>query len=168
MGKIISQTLPHDLPENWRDVDTVSPNGVEVGLTPQHGYNYLMKLVNAVQKAINELDAACINRAGDSMNNALNFRTVAYVDGVDTDLFHAAVLKAENMANKGNVSLVVFCKDSHVGAEAYIQEAGADGTVLSSNKIIHTGNISTITPKAIGAVSYEEWKQGMLTNASVE
>lgn len=51
--------LPADLPTNWTDGQTVSPGGEEVGLTKQHGYNYLMEQVNAVQQAANELfDAA--------------------------------------------------------------------------------------------------------------
>lgn len=54
---IVSVPLPADLPENWTDTQYVSPGGTEVGLTPQHGYNYLMKQVNNSQKAINELDA---------------------------------------------------------------------------------------------------------------
>lgn len=44
-----------DLPENWGYGQTVSPEGVEVGLTPQHGYNYLMRKVNAAVRAINEI-----------------------------------------------------------------------------------------------------------------
>ena len=56
MGKIITQELPHDLPENWTDNQYVTPGGVEAGLTPQHGFNYLMKQVNNAQKAIKELD----------------------------------------------------------------------------------------------------------------
>lgn len=56
MGKIITITLPHDLPENWNENQYVSPGGTEVGLTPQHGYNYLMEQVNNAQKAIKELD----------------------------------------------------------------------------------------------------------------
>ena len=54
MGKIITQELPHDLPENWTDNQYVTPGGVEAGLTPQHGFNYLMKQVNNAQKAIKE------------------------------------------------------------------------------------------------------------------
>lgn len=54
----VKQSLPADLPENWTDSQYVSPGGTEVGLTPQHGYNYLNKQVNAVQKAAQEIDAA--------------------------------------------------------------------------------------------------------------
>lgn len=54
----VKQSLPADLPENWTDSQYVSPGGTEVGLTPQHGYNYLNRQVNAVQKAVQEIDAA--------------------------------------------------------------------------------------------------------------
>lgn len=54
----VKQSLPADLPENWTDSQYVSPGGTEVGLTPQHGYNYLNIQVNAVQKAAQEINAA--------------------------------------------------------------------------------------------------------------
>ena len=54
----VKQSLPADLPENWTDSQYVSPGGTEVGLTPQHGYNYLSRQVNAVQKAAKEIDDA--------------------------------------------------------------------------------------------------------------
>lgn len=54
----VKQSLPADLPENWTDSQYVSPGGTEVGLTPQHGYNYLNRQINAVQKAAKEIDDA--------------------------------------------------------------------------------------------------------------
>lgn len=47
--------LPADLPENWTQGQIVSPNGTEVGLSEQHGYNYLMKQVNATQTEVNNV-----------------------------------------------------------------------------------------------------------------
>ena len=55
MSNFITTALPKDLPENWTDTQYVSPNGTEVGLSPKHGYNYLMKQVNNAQKAAEEL-----------------------------------------------------------------------------------------------------------------
>lgn len=55
MPRQISVNLPADLPENWTDTQYVSPEGIEVGLTEKHGYNYLMKQVNNAQTAILEL-----------------------------------------------------------------------------------------------------------------
>lgn len=47
--------LPADLPENWNEFQYVSPGGTDVGLTKQHGYNYLMEQVNATQEAVNQM-----------------------------------------------------------------------------------------------------------------
>ena len=58
MGQIISISLPYDLPENWTETQYVSPGGTEVGLTKQHGYNYLMRQVNQTQLAVLQLDSA--------------------------------------------------------------------------------------------------------------
>ena len=43
--------LPADLPENWVLDQIVAPVGTSVGLTQQHGYNYLMEQVNAAIQA---------------------------------------------------------------------------------------------------------------------
>lgn len=55
MSNFISVLLPHDLPENWNDTQYVSPNGAEVGLPSQYGYNHLMRQVNNAQIAAVEL-----------------------------------------------------------------------------------------------------------------
>lgn len=47
--------LPADLPEDWQDNQFVAPEGTDVGLTEQHGYNYLMQQVNDAQRAANQL-----------------------------------------------------------------------------------------------------------------
>lgn len=59
----ITQTLPADLPETWTDSQYVSPSGLEVGLTPQHGYNYLMRQVNETQRAVSTINEAFDNLA---------------------------------------------------------------------------------------------------------
>lgn len=50
--------LPADLPENWSLGQIVSPAGTDVGLTQQHGYNYLMEQVNAAQTAASQIGEA--------------------------------------------------------------------------------------------------------------
>lgn len=54
----ITTPLPADLPEQWTYGQTVGPNGTDVGLTEQHGYNYLMQQVNAAQQGVNTLGSA--------------------------------------------------------------------------------------------------------------
>lgn len=56
--KPISTPLPADLPETWQTGQTVAPTGAEVGLSEQHGYNYLMEQVNAAQEALNTINNA--------------------------------------------------------------------------------------------------------------
>lgn len=54
----IQTPLPADLPEDWTYGQTVAPTGAEVGLSEQHGYNYLMEQVNATQEAVNTIGGA--------------------------------------------------------------------------------------------------------------
>ena len=56
--KPITTPLPADLPEAWQTGQTVAPTGAEVGLSRQHGYNYLMEQVNAAQEAVNTISDA--------------------------------------------------------------------------------------------------------------
>lgn len=66
MDKIISVPLPHDLPQNWNENQLVSPGGTEVGLTEQHGFNYLMTQVNNAQVAALEVESRVMGlKAGD-------------------------------------------------------------------------------------------------------
>ena len=57
----IKMPLPANLPEDWVYGQTVGPNGTDVGLTEQHGYNYLMQQVNAAESGINALGNAMEN-----------------------------------------------------------------------------------------------------------
>lgn len=78
MGRLITQVLPNDLPENWTDNQYVTPGGREAGLTEQHGFNYLMKQVNNAQKAINELDTVAMSINGGKMINNISFEADDY------------------------------------------------------------------------------------------
>lgn len=56
--KPISTVPSADLPENWALNQIVAPNGGDVGLSEQHGYNYLMKKVNAIAAALSLVNNA--------------------------------------------------------------------------------------------------------------
>ena len=64
--------LPADLPENWTQGQTISPNGTETGLTEQHGYNYLMKQVNNTQTEVNNINGALPDVAQQATVNEIN------------------------------------------------------------------------------------------------
>ena len=52
MAEKIPEVLA-DLPEDWGYEQIIAPDGESVGLTPQHGYNYLMKKVNECARVLN-------------------------------------------------------------------------------------------------------------------
>lgn len=54
----ITVNLPADLPEDWVENEIVAPEGQSVGLSQQHGYNYLMEAVNNAHVALNEIGEA--------------------------------------------------------------------------------------------------------------
>lgn len=54
----ITTPLPADLPTNWTYGQTIGASGTDVGLTEQHGYNYLMQQVNAAQQAATQIGQA--------------------------------------------------------------------------------------------------------------
>lgn len=60
----LSAPLPADLPEDWADGQIVAPSGASVGLSEQHGYNYLMKMVNRAHKAVNTINEGFDNISG--------------------------------------------------------------------------------------------------------
>lgn len=56
--------LPADLPENWNAGQIVAPTGEEVGLSHQHGYNYLMEMVNRAHKSVNQINETLADGVG--------------------------------------------------------------------------------------------------------
>lgn len=67
----LSAPLPADLPEDWTDGQIVAPSGASVGLSEQHGYNYLMEAVNRAQEAVN-----AINESFDDISGRRTCRVV--------------------------------------------------------------------------------------------
>lgn len=78
----IKDALPADLPENWQAEQIVAPTGEEVGLSRQHGYNYLMEMVNRTQRGVNS-----VNEAFESVSGK---RTCRFVVGTSTAGWTAA------------------------------------------------------------------------------
>jgi len=71
--KPLAQSLAADLPENWNPGQIVAPNGADVGLPEQYGYNYLMAAVNSARRAINT-----VNEGFETVSGK---RTVRFVVG---------------------------------------------------------------------------------------
>lgn len=62
--KPLMEPLPADLPEDWTAGQIVAPTGEEVGLSHQHGYNYLMEMVNRAQMGVNAVNEAIADGIG--------------------------------------------------------------------------------------------------------
>lgn len=77
----ITVPLPQDLPTNWTYGQTIGAAGTDVGLTQQHGYNYLMQQVNAAQQAAQEIGTAFENLTAENVDAAPNGYGLGYNTG---------------------------------------------------------------------------------------
>lgn len=76
--KPIQNPLPANLPENWTIGQIVAPAGADVGLSQQHGYNYLMEQVNAAQEAVNTMNDAFADLATSEDVDDITAEDVSY------------------------------------------------------------------------------------------
>lgn len=129
--------LPADLPENWTQGQIISPNGTEVGLTEQHGYNYLMKQVNAAQRAANTIAPDFDNllawpgckRITPPKDEAANTYTETIVDST-TNALRAKRVTVQN--GESDYTETYF----------FYEE---DGTTLKGKYVVHTTKDTTET-----------------------
>lgn len=56
MAKPITTPIVADLPENWTNGQTIAASGADVGLSKQHGFNYLNKKVNEALSGLDVLN----------------------------------------------------------------------------------------------------------------
>lgn len=52
------EELDYQLPTDWKADQIIAPNGADVGLPENYGYNYLMDAVNHLLAAVNAISAA--------------------------------------------------------------------------------------------------------------
>lgn len=60
----LENLLPADLPEDWQVEQIIAPTGEEVGLSHQHGYNYLMEMVNKAHRNVNQINETLAGGVG--------------------------------------------------------------------------------------------------------
>lgn len=146
--------LPADLPENWTQGQTISPNGTEVGLTEKHGYNYLMKQVNDTQTEVNNINTALTDVAQqatvDEIKNKIG--TESDADTQPTLFGRLAQLKNVLLEKLAEVLTKITGIDGKIGTS--VDTSGTltlFGQVKSISEKMPTGSVKSIQR---GTVSY--------------
>ena len=135
------------MPTNWTYGQTIGASGIDVGLTEQHGYNYLMKQVNAAQQAATQI--------GQSFSGIPSLGSDGKIP--------SSQLPAMNYDPAGSAAAVQKNLDAHTGnknnphavtaAQVGAAPAGSAAAVQSSLSA-HTGNRSNphgVTAQQVGA-----------------
>ena len=116
--------LPADLPENWTSGQIISPNGTEVGLDAKHGYNYLMKQVNAAQTGVNTLS--------DNMTGVAQESTL---QGVKTDVEALSTSAAKEATLQGVKTDVATVQTGVNNLNTKVGSSGDTGTTTVMGKL---------------------------------
>lgn len=138
----LTSPLPADLPEDWTSGQIVAPSGADVGLSQQHGYNYLMEQVNAVQRAANAINEGfdtisgkrtCRVTVGTSTAGWTQAECDYLCDGTDDQAeLNAAI--AEVLA-KGGGEIAVLGGEYHLSeAWSITSESGEDMSLAFSGE----------------------------------
>lgn len=118
---VITVPMPADLPTNWTTGQIISPSGTDVGLTAQHGYNYLMQQVNASQTAITEIDGILSGYVaniqtgsyigtgvyGSSNPNSITFGFVPKIVWCGRNVFQATTFRGPSGADFGYIGMLI-------------------------------------------------------------
>lgn len=154
MDNPITVSLPQDLPTNWTQGQIIGPNGTDVGLTQQHGYNYLMQQVNAAQQAADEVGEAFTGAAAQTdltahINNKSNPHAVtAQQAGADP----------AGSAQAVQSNLTAHINDTDNPHDVTAAQVGADpsgsAAAVQTNLTAHINNKSNphaVTASQVGA-----------------
>ena len=116
----ITTPLPADLPTDWVSGQTVGPQGTDVGLTQQHGYNYLMQQVNAAQQAATQIGQAFSGLSGESIPVST------------TDAATISIALGEK-ADRGDSSIPETWMTIPVGKRLWFYTGGLNGYYIMNN-----------------------------------
>ncbi len=109
------QPLPADLPEDWNVGQIVAPTGEEVGLSHQHGYNYLMEMVNQAQRGVNQNSETL---DGVINGDLLKLKDVVTVEG-------GAEMTMDGAFGNAPYEIVVTEEDGTTGVTSFNGRTGA-------------------------------------------
>ena len=143
----ITTPLPADLPTDWVYGQTIGPQGTDVGLSPQHGYNYLMQQVNAAQQAATQIGQAFIGLPSLGSGGKIPPEQLPEMDFDEAG--SAAAVQKNLDAHTGNKNNPHAVTAAQVGADP----AGSAAAVQTSLSA-HTGNRNnphSVTAQQVGA-----------------
>ena len=160
--------LPADLPENWTRGQIISPDGTEVGLTEKHGYNYLMKQVNATQEEVNSLISTTLppqiivtSKNGSTVTCVKDETTLEQISSgtVTFDLDSYGTWHVTATADGVPIETDVLVDDvkqykiSLIGIVATVHVATSSGAVVTATN-------GTLTLGGLGSTSFELLQSG--------
>ena len=158
MALIPNYPLPADLPTDWQANQTVAPNGSDVGLDEQYGYNYLNGAVNEAHEAINNLV---------DMANSVTAASAALTAGslaitIDGEAQHGMSIKFEAPCDSADITVGVTINgtlyqwrdtlgEDIAGYEALFAEGCMVGVIVDRENLI--AYLATAAP-AKGYIEY--------------
>ncbi|WP_394266720.1 hypothetical protein [Anaerotignum sp.] len=163
--------LPADLPENWTQGQTISPNGTETGLTEQHGYNYLMKQVNNTQTEVNNINTALTDVAQQATVNEINNKigTESDADTQPTLFGRLAQLKKVLLEKLAEVLTKITGIDGKIGTS--VDTSGTltlFGQVKSISEKMPTGSVKSIQRGTVNYSKEEDTKKISISRVNPE
>lgn len=144
--------LPADLPTNWETGQTVAPNGSDVGLAEQYGYNYQSQQINAAQQAINTIGTAFENLYG-------NADTVPVSNGGTGSTTPQTALVNLGAASNPNLLDNWYFVGGGTYGNLPINQRGVSGTISSTGYFIDRWNLT--------AGSVEITSAGLVLNGTI-
>lgn len=129
----ISTALPADLPQNWTLGQTISPNGTEAGLSQQHGYNYLMKQVNAAQQGVNALGNAMETSASLDSSGKLE---QSEIPNIDCGLWDNETVETHNVTPISHQNLMVDGNNTLTGDQSTTLEEHMANPLAHQNLVV--------------------------------
>lgn len=134
--------LPADLPTNWTQGQIISPNGTEVGLSEQYGYNYLNEQVNNTQTEVNSLSTAQTNT--QQQVNTLNTQ-VGNIQGQVTTQGQSITALQETTTSQGQSISTLQSDVSAINTalDSVAQESSVQDIINSIGATADTGGSST-------------------------
>ena len=134
----IDAPLPADLPENWTAGQIVAPDGTSVGLSPQHGYNYLMEQVNRAQQGVNAVNEAFENVSGKRMCRVVVGTSTAGWTAADCDFLcdgtddQVEINQAIALLKEHGGELAILAGEYTLSANMEITNMGADVAITGN------------------------------------